>query len=61
MIKILKDGVKRSRIYIKKCKHCDCEFTYQEADITKLGLNYVVYCPCCDRALNADREIFREN
>ena len=57
MIKILKDGVipkQFKTIFKATCKHCNCEFEFEEDDcknyLESTELNHgalIVNCPCC--------------
>ena len=59
-MKVLKEGIKPTRSekkaqkeYIKKCRDCQCVFTYQKKDTIYCWDSWnIVRCPSCDNICN---------
>lgn len=50
MIETFKKGRNLSPLkYLATCKHCKCEFGYQEKDMKPTKDDYVVECPNCKK------------
>ena len=57
MIQILEPGKK---MYRKRCRYCQCLFSFEEEDIIKVGTEHTIACPYCKGALKVtDYDIIR--